>query len=222
MRGKTCGGCNLRLQYKCRKLCNCFHKRENLRWLQYTSAGSYATADVRGKACGGYNTSVVNCATATMRGNAIAGNYATAAISGKNYGGCNIQSREIIQLLPCAGKPVVVALQARENLRRLKYKHGKLCNCCNAQQSLWWLQYKRGKYATGAMRGKNCGGFKRETMQLVLSAGKHANCRCKHTACFTREKRALALTCSLRTVWTSEGVSWTVYQFFHDKLKLNL
>lgn len=127
---------------------------------------------MHGKACGGYNTSVVNCATATMRGNAIAGNYATAVISGKNYGGCNIQSREIMQLLPCAGKPVVVALQARENLRRLKYKHGKLCNCCNAQQSLWWLQYKRGKlcnwcharqklwrfqardYAASAKRGK--------------------------------------------------------------------
>jgi len=131
MRGKTSGGCNLRLQYKCGKLCNCCHKQENLRRLQYTSVGNYGTADVRGKTCGGYNTSVVNYATAAMRGNTIAGNYATANISGKNYGGCNIQSREIIQLLPCAAKPVVVALQARENLR-----HGKLCNYCHAQQSL--------------------------------------------------------------------------------------
>ena len=48
----------------------------------------------------------------------------------------------------------------------------------------------------------------------VSSAGKHGNCRYKNTACFTSEKRALALTCSLRTVWTTEGVSWTVYTNF--------
>lgn len=138
MRGKTCGGCNLRLQHKCRKLCNCCHKRENLRCLQYTSAENYATAAERGKTCGGYNTSVVNYATAAVRSNAcggcnasaenyatgamrgkacgacntIARNYTTAAISGKTYGGCNIQAREIIQLLPCAGKPVAATRQA--------------------------------------------------------------------------------------------------------------
>ena len=144
MRGKTYGGCNLRLQYKCGKLCNCCYKRENLRWLQYTGAGNYVTAVMRGKTCGGYNTSVVNYATATMRGKAC--------------GGCSTSA---------------------------------------------------GNYATGAMRGKNCDGCKRGSTQLTLSEGIHANCRCKHTFCFRSGKRALALTCSLRTVWTLEGVSRT-------------
>lgn len=40
----------------------------------------------------------------------------------------------------------------------------------------------------------------RGIMLLMLSAGIHANYRCNHTACFTIEKRALAWTCSLRTV----------------------
>ena len=94
MRGKTCGGCNLRLQYKCGKLCNCCYKRENLRELQYTGAGNYATAVMRGKTCGGYNTNVVNYATAAMHGKACggcrtsAGNYATGAMRGKNCDGC--------------------------------------------------------------------------------------------------------------------------------------
>ena len=164
MRGKTYGGCNLRLQYKCGKLCNCCYKRENLRWLQYTGAGNYVTAVMRGKTCGGYNTSVVNYATATMHGKACggcstsAGNYATAAMHGKACGGCSTSA---------------------------------------------------GNYATGAMRGKNCDGCKRGSTQLMLSAGIHANCRCKHTVCFRSGKRALALTCSLRTVWTLEGVFWT-------------
>ena len=138
MRGKACGGCNLRLQYICGKLCNCCYKRENLCWLQYTGAGNYATAVMRGKTYGGYNTSVVNNATAAMHGKACAGNY-----------------------------------------------------------------------ATGALRGKNCDGCKRGSTQLMLSAGIHANCLCKHTVCFRSGKRALALTCSHRTVWTLEGVFWT-------------
>ena len=129
------------LQYKHGKLCICGHARENLWWLHYK----------RGKTYGGYNTRVVN--------------YATAPVP-------------------------------RQSPR---------CGGCNTSA---------GNYSTSAVRGKNCGGFKRGTMQLMLSAGKHGNCRCKHTACFTSEKRALALTCSLRTVWTSEGVSWTVYTNF--------
>ena len=88
------GGCNLRLQYMCGKLCNCCYKRENLRWLQYTGAGNYATAVTRGKPCGGYNISVVNYATAALQGKACdgcstsAGNYATGAMRGKNCDGC--------------------------------------------------------------------------------------------------------------------------------------
>ena len=93
MRGKTCGGCNLRLQYKCGKLCNCCYKRENLRWLQYTDAGNYVTAVMRGKTCGGYNTNVVN--------------YATAAMHGKACGAVQVQ--EIMQLVLCAAKTVTVA-----------------------------------------------------------------------------------------------------------------
>ena len=186
MRVKACGGCNLRLQYICGKLCNCCYKGENLQWLQYTGAGNYATAVMRGKTCGGYNTSVVN--------------YATAAMHGKACGGCNL---------------------------RLQYICGKLCNCCYKGENLQWLQYtgagnyatavmrgktcstSAGNYATGAMRGKNCDGCKRGNTQLMLSEGIHANCRCKHTVCFRSGKRALALTCSLRTVWTLEGVFWT-------------
>ena len=57
MRGKTCGDYNLGLQYKCGKLCNCCHKWENLRQLQYKR-----------------------------------------------------RKQELIKLLPCAGKPVAVAI----------------------------------------------------------------------------------------------------------------
>ena len=102
---------------------------------------------------------------------------------------------------------------ARENLWRLQYKRGKLCNCCHARQSLW-CRTSAGNYATGAMRGKNCDGCKRGSTQLMLSAGIHANCRCKHTVCFRSGKRTLALTCSLRTVWTLEDVFWTFQAIF--------
>ena len=149
MRVKACGGCNLRLQYICGKLCNCCYKGQNVRWLQYTGAGNYATAVMRGKTCGGYNTSVVNYATATM--------------------------------------------------------HCKACGGCSTSA---------GNYATGAMRGKSCDGCKRGSTQLMLSAGIHANCRCKHTLCFRSGKRTLALTCSLRTVWTLEDVFWTFQAIF--------
>ena len=126
MRGKTYGGCNLRLQYKCGKLCNCCYKRENLRWLQYTGAGNYVTAVMRGKTCGGYNTSVVNYATAAMHGKACggcstsAGNYATAAMHGKACGGCSTS----------AGNYATGAMR------------GKTCDGC-----------KRGRYAADAKRG---------------------------------------------------------------------
>ena len=144
-----------------------------------------------------------------------------------------LQAQEIMQLLPCTGKPVAAAiLQAR-----------KLCNCCPARENLWWLQYKRSKLCScfhmqqslWLLLGKilqllPCAGKPvvaaiqaREIMQLVpcaakaaavSSAGIHANCRCKHAACFTSGKRALSLKCWLRTVWTLEGVSWTLYTNF--------
>jgi len=94
-RGKTCGGCNLSLQYECGKLCKCCHKWENLRRLQYTNAGNYATASLRGKTFGGCITNVVN--------------YETADISGKTCCGCN-RSAGTTQLLPCAAKPLVAAI----------------------------------------------------------------------------------------------------------------
>ena len=127
MRVKACGGCNLRLQYICGKLCNCCYKGENLRWLQYTGAGNYATAVMRGKTCGGYNTSVVN--------------YATAAKHGKACGGCNLRLQYICgKLCNCC--------HARENLQ---YKCRKLCNWCHARQKLWRLQAR--EYAADAKRG---------------------------------------------------------------------
>ena len=105
MRVKACGGCNLRLQYICGKLCNCCYKGENVRWLQYTGAGNYATAVMRGKTCGGYNTSVVNYATAAMHGKACggcstsAGNDATGAMRGKNCDGCKRGSTQLMLML---------------------------------------------------------------------------------------------------------------------------
>ena len=117
MRGKTFGGDKLRLQNKCGELCNCCHKRENLRQLQYTSVGNYGTAVMRGKNRGGYNTSVITYRTAAMRGkasggcNTSAGNYATAAMRDKTSGGCNTGAGiYAMELLPCAEKPVAVAI----------------------------------------------------------------------------------------------------------------
>ena len=72
-----------------------------------TSAGNCAAAAMRGKTCGGCNTS--------------AGNYASAVISGKPLVAA-IQAREnllrlktsagihAVELLPCAAKPVAVAI----------------------------------------------------------------------------------------------------------------
>ena len=69
------------------------------------------------KTCGGYNTTVVNYRTAAMRGkasggcNTSAGNYATAAMRGKTSGGCNTGAGiYAMELLPCAEKPVAVAI----------------------------------------------------------------------------------------------------------------
>ena len=61
---------------------------------------------MRGKTCGGYNTSVVNYATAVMHGKACggcstsAGNYATVTLRGKNCDGCK---RGGTQLMLSAG-----------------------------------------------------------------------------------------------------------------------
>ena len=67
-----------------------------------------------------------------------------------------LQAQEIMQLLPCTGKPVAAAiLQAR-----------KLCNCCPARENLWWLQYKRSKL---------CSCFHMQ-QSLWLLLGKFYNC----------------------------------------------
>ena len=44
-----------------------------------------------------------------------------------------IQALEVMQLLPCAAKPLVAAIQAREFM---------LWSCCHARQNLWQLQFK--------------------------------------------------------------------------------
>ena len=62
------------------------------------NAGNYAFAAMRGKT---YD----SCSTS-------AGSYATAVMRGKTCGVSNTQAREIMQLLPWAGKPLAAALQA--------------------------------------------------------------------------------------------------------------
>ena len=128
-RGKTCGSCNLRLQYKCGKLCSCCHKRENLRWQQYTSAGNNATASLRENICGGCNTGAGNYATVAMRGktcggcNTGAGSYATAAVRGKTCGGRNtgagsyataaMRGKTCGGCITSARKPMAATIQVR-------------------------------------------------------------------------------------------------------------
>ena len=74
-----------------------------------------------------------------------------------------------MQLRPCAGKPVVAALQARENLWRLQFKYGKLCNCCHARKTYGGYNSSMVNYATAAMRGKPVAAAiqAREIMQLL-------------------------------------------------------
>lgn len=179
-----------------------------------------------------------------------AGNYATAAMRSKFSSGCNTSAGiYAMELLSLAGKPAAAA----------KYKRGKLCNCCHARQSLWWLQYNCGKLCNCCHKLENlrrlqstCAG---NPATLQYKRGKL--CNCCHTQqslwwlqykreklcnwCHARQKlwRLQAreytqiadtsiqpvsrVTCSLRTIWTLEGVSWTFYtNFFNDKLKHNL
>ena len=79
-----------------------------------------------------------------------------------------IQAREVMQLRPCAGKPVVAALQARENLWRLQFKYGKLCNCCHARKTCGGCNTGAGNYATAAMR--------ENLWRLQYKHGKLCNC----------------------------------------------
>ena len=137
MRGKTCGNDKLRLQNKCGELCNCCHKREKPAAAAIYKRGKLCNCcHAREKTCGGYNKSVVN--------------YATAAMRGKPSGGCNTNAGiYAMELLPCAEKPVAVAIWG--------------CNTC------------AGNYATAVISGKTCGGCNiqaRETMQLLSCAGK--------------------------------------------------
>ena len=209
MRGRTCGN-ELRLQNKCGELCNCCHKRE-----KPAAAAIYKRVKLcncchaQKKTCGGYNTSMVNYRTAAMRVKAcggcnlrlqyICGKLCNCCYKGENlrwlqYTGAGNYATAVMRGKTCGGYNTSVVNYATAAM------HGKACGGCSTSA---------GNYATGAMRGKNCDGCKRGSTQLMLSAGIHANCRCKHTVYFRSGKRTLALTCSLRTVWTLEGVSRT-------------
>ena len=162
-------GCNVRLQYKRRKLCSCCHAQGNLRWLQY-KRGKLCNCCHKRETSGGCNTSAGKpVAVKNKRGNLC---RRTAAMSSKTCSHCNLRSQyKCGKLWNCCHK--------RENLWRLHYKRKKLCNCCHARENLWRQQfYKHGNYATAALRGKTYGGFNTSVVNYAAASMCSKACGC--------------------------------------------
>ena len=151
------------------------------------SARSYATAAMRGKTCSCRKTSARNCATALIGGKTCGGcntstrSYVTTAMRGKTCNGCNTNAGiYAMELLPCAAKPVAVAISQGCNVR-LQYKRGKLCSCCHARENLRWLQYKRGKLCNCCHKRETSGGCNTSAGKPVAVKNKRGNL-CRRTA----------------------------------------
>ena len=156
MRGKTYGSCSTRV-------------------------GSYATAAMRGKTCSCRKTRARNCATALIGGKTNTKSYVTSAMRGKTCNDFNTNAGiYAMELLPCAAKPVAVAISQGCNAR-LQYKRGKLCSCCYARENLRSLQYKRGKLCNCCHKGKTSGGCKTSPGKPVAVKNKRGNL-CRRTA----------------------------------------
>ena len=104
MRGKTCGSCKLRLQYKCRKLCSCCHKWET---------------------CGGCNIKTWElCNRFPARENLWWPQYKR----GKLYNCCHKREKsENLLRLPYKGLKLCNYCHMRQNLWWLQYRRENLC-----------------------------------------------------------------------------------------------